>query len=216
MCHSNFVMCPTRRSFPRKTCKFRLSRNSTKIDVVARFRERIPTVKSFHHPRSRKILNFYRNYDFALFEKNWIFSGFYILPSLKIYFTHTHPTTCICNLTQLKDRVGYDNPAKVPITDNPMAINSSMSRIQIIPIIFIKKNFILENFIFKNFISFYLILFYFFKKSREQCFMNSVQTVTHKQCTESQYTAPCCNTISSATQASFSVTIHSVYCDPIP
>ena len=46
--------------------------------------------------------------------------------------------------------------------------------------------------------------------------MNSVQTLTQKQCTKSQYIAPCCNTISSTTQASFSVTIHSVYCDPIP
>ena len=31
---------------PRKTCKFRLSRNSTKFDMLARFREMIPTVKS--------------------------------------------------------------------------------------------------------------------------------------------------------------------------
>ena len=34
---------PVRHSFPRKTCKFRLSRNSTKIDVVARFGETILT-----------------------------------------------------------------------------------------------------------------------------------------------------------------------------
>ena len=46
VCHSNFSKCPTRRSFPRKMCKFRLSRNSTKIDVVARFRGTIPTMKS--------------------------------------------------------------------------------------------------------------------------------------------------------------------------
>ena len=35
----------TRNVLPRKTCKFRLSRNSTKFDVLARFRETIPTVK---------------------------------------------------------------------------------------------------------------------------------------------------------------------------
>ena len=46
-----------------------------KFDVVARFRERIPTVKSFHHPRSRKILYFYRNDNFTLFSKIGIFLG---------------------------------------------------------------------------------------------------------------------------------------------
>ena len=44
--HSKCVRCPALCSLPRKTCKFRLSRNSTKFDVVARFREMIPTVKS--------------------------------------------------------------------------------------------------------------------------------------------------------------------------
>ena len=44
--HSKYAKCPALRSLPRKTCKFRLSRNSTKFDVVARFRETIPTVKS--------------------------------------------------------------------------------------------------------------------------------------------------------------------------
>ena len=77
----------------------------------------------------------------------WIFTEIMILPFFrKLYFLrvshspllkknfvpkfhkHTHPITCICNLTQLQDHVGYDNPAKVPITDNPMAIISSMSR----------------------------------------------------------------------------------------
>ena len=36
----------TRNAMPRKTCQLRLSRNSTKFDVVARFCETIPTVKS--------------------------------------------------------------------------------------------------------------------------------------------------------------------------
>ena len=44
--HSKCAKCLTLRSLPRKTCKFRLSRNLTKFDVVARFRETIPTVKS--------------------------------------------------------------------------------------------------------------------------------------------------------------------------
>ena len=43
--HSKFSNCPALHSLPRKTCKFRLSRNLTKFDVVARFRETIPTVK---------------------------------------------------------------------------------------------------------------------------------------------------------------------------
>ena len=36
----------TRTAMPRKTCQLRLSRNSTKFYVLARFRETIPTVKS--------------------------------------------------------------------------------------------------------------------------------------------------------------------------
>ena len=65
----------TRYSMPRKTCKFRLSYNLTKFDVVARFRGTIPTGNPFHHQRSRKISDFYQNYDFALFSKIGIFSG---------------------------------------------------------------------------------------------------------------------------------------------
>ena len=44
--HSKCVKFPALRSLPRKTCKLRLSQNSTKFDVVARFCETIPTVKS--------------------------------------------------------------------------------------------------------------------------------------------------------------------------
>ena len=44
--HSKCVKCPALRSLPRKTYKFLLSRNLMKFDVVARFRETIPTVKS--------------------------------------------------------------------------------------------------------------------------------------------------------------------------
>ena len=44
--HSKCAKCLALLSLPRKTCKFRLSQNSTKFDVVDRFRETIPTVKS--------------------------------------------------------------------------------------------------------------------------------------------------------------------------
>ena len=39
----------------RKTCKFRLSPNSTKFDVVARFHETIPTVKSVSSSEIQRI-----------------------------------------------------------------------------------------------------------------------------------------------------------------
>ena len=43
--HSKCAKCPSLCSLPRKTCKFRMSRNSTKYDVTARFHETIPMVK---------------------------------------------------------------------------------------------------------------------------------------------------------------------------
>ena len=42
---------------PRKMCQLRLSRNSTKSDVLARFRETIPTVKSVSSSKIQ-IINF--------------------------------------------------------------------------------------------------------------------------------------------------------------
>ena len=47
-----------------KNVKFRLSRNLTKFDVVARFRKTIQT-------------DFDRNYHFTIFQKNSNFLGFY-------------------------------------------------------------------------------------------------------------------------------------------
>ena len=44
--HSKCDKCPSLLSLPRITCKFQLSRNSTKFDVIARFREMISTAKS--------------------------------------------------------------------------------------------------------------------------------------------------------------------------
>ena len=47
-----------------------------KFDMVARFHETIPTVKSLSSSRSRKILDFDRNYHFALFQKIGFSQGF--------------------------------------------------------------------------------------------------------------------------------------------
>ena len=58
-----------------KNVKSRPPQNSTKFDVVAKFRETISTESPFSHLRFRKIPDFYRNYDFALFKKIDIFSG---------------------------------------------------------------------------------------------------------------------------------------------
>ena len=99
-CHvasPNLAMChPTPHAS--KNVKSRPPRNPTKFDVVAKFRETISTEKSVRHPRSRKIPDFYRNYDFALFEKNWNFLGSYILPFLKRISsrnsTHIHIQPC--------------------------------------------------------------------------------------------------------------------------
>ena len=44
--HSKCAKCHALHPLPRKTCKFRLSHNSTKFDVVARFHETIQMVKS--------------------------------------------------------------------------------------------------------------------------------------------------------------------------
>ena len=40
---------------PRKMCKFRKSQNSTKFDILARFREKIPTVKSVSSSEIKRI-----------------------------------------------------------------------------------------------------------------------------------------------------------------
>ena len=44
--HSKCVKCPALCSLPQKMCKFSLSQNSMKFDVVARFHKTIPKVKS--------------------------------------------------------------------------------------------------------------------------------------------------------------------------
>ena len=72
----------TRNTMPRKTCKFRLSRNSMKFYVLARFCETIPTVKSVLSSEIQRInFGFFllklqfcnQNYDFAIFPEIGIF-----------------------------------------------------------------------------------------------------------------------------------------------
>ena len=61
-----------------KNVKFRLSRNSTKFDVVTRFRETILTVKPVSSSEIKKIISdFDRNYHFTLLSKIRIFLGFH-------------------------------------------------------------------------------------------------------------------------------------------
>ena len=68
----------TRYMVPRKTCKFRLSQNSTKFDVVARFHETIPTVKSVSSSKIYKIFGFLLKLQFCPFSKSWNFLGSHI------------------------------------------------------------------------------------------------------------------------------------------
>ena len=74
MASPNLVMChPTLHAS--KNVKSRPPHNPTKFDVVAKFRETISTEKSVLSFEIYKKFYFYRNYDFALFEKIGIFSG---------------------------------------------------------------------------------------------------------------------------------------------
>ena len=60
-----------------KNVKFRLSRNSTKFDVIARFRETIPTMKPVSSSEIKKFnSDFDRNYHFTLLSKIRIFRDF--------------------------------------------------------------------------------------------------------------------------------------------
>ena len=83
---------------PRKTCKFRLSRNSTKFDVLARFRERIPIVKSISSSDlENKFQIFNRNYNFVTeitilpFFQKLEFLGSYPISPMKLQFYPNFP-----------------------------------------------------------------------------------------------------------------------------
>ena len=69
--------------FASKNVKFLLSRNSTKFDMVASFRETIPTVKSVSSSKIYKYFSFLSKLLFYHFSENSNFLGSYILPSLK-------------------------------------------------------------------------------------------------------------------------------------
>ena len=56
--HLKYVKCSILSSLSRKACKFRLSRNSMKFDVIARFRETIPTMKSVSSSEIQKNFGF--------------------------------------------------------------------------------------------------------------------------------------------------------------
>ena len=107
MTHSKCAKCPALRSLPRKACKFSLSRNSTKFNMVPRFRETIPTVKFVSSSEIYKIPNFDQNYHFTFFFRKLDFLGVSHSPPppplkkfrLKIPRTYAS-TTCICNPTQ--------------------------------------------------------------------------------------------------------------------
>ena len=64
-----------------KNVESRPSRNSTKFDMVPKFREMISIEKSvLSFDIYKKFWIFYRNYDFAIFEKIGIFSGLTFSP----------------------------------------------------------------------------------------------------------------------------------------
>ena len=95
---------------PRKTCQLRLSRNSTKFDVLPRFRETIPTVKSVSSSEIQRI-NFGFSTEITIFVteitilpffQKLEFLGSYILPSLKGISSRnsgqSQSLTCICDV----------------------------------------------------------------------------------------------------------------------
>ena len=69
-----------------KNVKFRLSRNSTKFDVIARFRETIPMVKPVLSSEIKKFISdFDRNCHFTLLLKIRILRGFTVIEFLLLY-----------------------------------------------------------------------------------------------------------------------------------
>ena len=62
-----------------KNVKSRLSRNSMKFNVVARFRKTVPTVKSVSSSEIYKIFEFSTKITFFLFFRNLDFIGFHRL-----------------------------------------------------------------------------------------------------------------------------------------
>ena len=65
-----------------KNVKFRLSWNSMKLNMMARFRETIPTVKSISSSEIEKNYGFLPKLPFYPFSKNWNFLGSYSISKL--------------------------------------------------------------------------------------------------------------------------------------
>ena len=66
-----------------KNVKFRLSQNSTKFDVLARFRETIPTAKSVSSSEIYKIFLFLPKLQFCPFSENLNFLGSYTIDGVE-------------------------------------------------------------------------------------------------------------------------------------
>ena len=74
------------------------------LNFARRFQRRSP----FRHPRSRKISDFYRNYDFTHFRENWIFSGFHKVSRRSVhgFTTRVHDTrSALLESVQIKEIV---------------------------------------------------------------------------------------------------------------
>ena len=75
VCHSKMRQMSRPTLVSSITCKFRLSWNSTKFDMVARFRETIPMVKSVSSSEIWKNFGFFPKLRFCHFSENWNFMG---------------------------------------------------------------------------------------------------------------------------------------------
>ena len=88
--YSKCAKCPALRSLLRKTCKFRLSRNSTKFDMVTRFRETIPTVKSVSSSEIYKNFGFFIEITILPFFRKSGFSWGFTMSFENVYLFKSH------------------------------------------------------------------------------------------------------------------------------
>ena len=109
----------TRYSVPRKMCKFRLSRNSTKFDMVAIFRETIPTVKSVLSSEIYKNFGFLPKLSFWPFFENWNFLGShmgYSPPKCTCHRKKSHSRKYVILLECLHAQSHVSSPHRLPHT----------------------------------------------------------------------------------------------------
>ena len=76
----------TRNPMPRKTCQFRLSRNSMKFDMLATFRETIPMTKSISSSEIQKYFGFLPKLRFFPFSENLNFLRSYTMATNRNFF----------------------------------------------------------------------------------------------------------------------------------